>query len=84
MVVTPSVPLTLVPLTLVPLTLPLTLVRRELHKPVGILNPHTNPSRALLPHIDFIKQIRAGVLNAAQFPVTLTDKHGTFTKPVTW
>jgi len=63
---------------------PIKIVRRELHKPVGILNPHSNPSRALLPHIDFIKQIRAGVLNAAQFPATLTDKHGTFTKPVTW
>jgi hypothetical protein len=51
---------------------------------VGILNPHPNPSRALLLHIDFIKQIRAGVLNAAQFPATLTDAHGTFTKPATW
>ena len=58
--------------------------RQELHKQVGILNPHPRPSRALLPHIDFIKQIRAGVLNTAQFPATLTDAHGTFTKPATW
>jgi hypothetical protein len=63
---------------------PIKIVRQDLHKQVGILNPHPNPSRALLPHIDFIKQIRAGVLNAAQFPVTLTDAHGTFTKPATW
>jgi hypothetical protein len=62
----------------------LRIVRGQLHKQVGILNPHSNPSRALLPHIDFIKQIRAGVLKAAQFPPTLTDAHGTFTKPAAW
>jgi len=34
-----------------------------------------------LPHIDFIKQIRAGVLRASQFPAMIADRHGTFTKP---
>jgi hypothetical protein len=63
---------------------PIRIVRQELHKKVGILNPHPNPSRALLPHIDFIKQIRAGVLNAAQFPATMIDARGTFTKPAAW
>ena len=63
---------------------PIKIVRRELHKPVGILNPHPNPSRALLPHIDFIKQIRGGVLRASQFPATLSDAVGGFTKPPAW
>jgi uncharacterized LabA/DUF88 family protein len=45
---------------------PIRIVRRELGKSVGILNPHPKPSRALLPHIDFIKPIRAGALRAAQ------------------
>ena len=63
---------------------PIKIVREHLHKRVGILNPHPNPSRALLPHIDFIKQIRTGVLRTAQFPLTLTDAHGTFTKPAAW
>jgi uncharacterized LabA/DUF88 family protein len=45
---------------------PIRIVRRELGKRVGILNPHPKPSRALLPHIDFIKPIRAGALRAAQ------------------
>lgn len=63
---------------------PIKIVRQELHKQVGILNPHPNPSRALLPHIDFIKQIRAGVLGASQFPATMTDAHGSFTKPAAW
>ena len=63
---------------------PIKIVREQLGKKVGILNPHKNPSRALLPHIDFIKQIRAGVLQASQFSPTLTDQHGTFTKPTAW
>jgi hypothetical protein len=63
---------------------PIKIVRQELHKPVGILNPHPNPSRALLSHIDFIKQIRCGVLRSAQFPPKLADRHGTFTKPAAW
>jgi hypothetical protein len=63
---------------------PIKIVREQLRKRVGILNPHPNPSRALLPHIDFIKQIRSGVLRASQFPPTLTDAHGTFTKPGAW
>jgi len=60
---------------------PIKIVREQLGKKVGILNAQKNPSRALLPHIDFIKQIRGGVLRAAQFPATLTDATGTFTKP---
>jgi uncharacterized LabA/DUF88 family protein len=63
---------------------PIKIVRQQLGKKVGVLNPQKNPSRAILPHIDFIKQIRAGALHAAQFPATLTDAHGTFTKPATW
>jgi hypothetical protein len=63
---------------------PIKIVREQLGKKVGLLNPHKNPSRALLPHIDFIKAIRAGVLGASQFPPTLTDAHGTFTKPASW
>jgi hypothetical protein len=63
---------------------PIKIVRQVLKKKVGILNPHPKASRALLPHIDFIKQIRPGVLKASQFAPTLTDAVGTFTKPATW
>jgi uncharacterized LabA/DUF88 family protein len=63
---------------------PIKIVREQLGKKIGILNPHKNPSRALLPHIDFIKQIRPGVLGASQFPETLNDATGTFTKPSAW
>jgi hypothetical protein len=63
---------------------PIKIVRDELGKKVGILNPHKRPSRALLPHIDFIKHIRPGVLQASQFPARMSDQHGSFTKPAAW
>lgn len=63
---------------------PIKIVRQDLKKKVGVLNPHRNQSRAILPHIDFTKQIRQGALRAAQFPTTMTDAHGTFTKPSAW
>ena len=63
---------------------PIKIVRNELGKKVGILNPQKNPSRAILPHIDFIKQIRSGALGASQFPATMQDATGQFTKPAGW
>lgn len=63
---------------------PIKIVRNELGKKVGVLNPQKHPSRAILPHIDFIKQIRAGALLASLFPDLLSDQHGTFTKPQGW
>ena len=63
---------------------PIKIVRQQLRKTVGVLNPQKHPSRAILPHIDFIKQIRPGALQASQFAGTLSDQYGTFTKPATW
>jgi hypothetical protein len=63
---------------------PIKIVRHELGKKVGILNPQKHPSRAILPHIDFIKQIRAGALGASQFPNNMHDAVGLFTKPLSW
>ncbi len=63
---------------------PIQLIRSQLSKKVGVLNPQKNPSRAILPHVDFFKQIRSGVLRDSQFPDTLNDPHGTITKPTRW
>ena len=63
---------------------PIKIVREQLGRKVGILNPHQKASRALLPHIDFIKPIRTGVLRASQFPPVMKDERGTFTKPADW
>lgn len=55
---------------------PIKIVRNEFSKVVGILNPHKHPSKALLPHLDFHKKIRQGVLKVSQFPSTMKDKNG--------
>jgi uncharacterized LabA/DUF88 family protein len=66
------------------LLLPIQFVTRELGKPVGMLNPHKHPSVTLLPHVRFVKHIRKGVLAKSQFPHTLTDADGEFSKPESW
>ena len=63
---------------------PMRIVKEELGLPVGIVNPQRHPSFMLRQHASFMKRIRTGVLQASQFPTTLTDIHGTFTKPITW
>lgn len=63
---------------------PIQIVRKELGKQVGILNPHARPSKMLLQHSDFFKPIRNGALQGSQFPDELTDRHGTIRKPVGW
>ena len=60
------------------------IVSKDLNLPVGLLNPHKNPSFELRKHATFIKQIRTGVLQASQFPATLTEANGTFHKPTSW
>lgn len=63
---------------------PIRMVKDELNKPIGLINPQKHPSKRLLPHLTFIKQIRTGVLRISQFPQTLTDANGTFHKPSAW
>lgn len=59
-------------------------VRRQLGLRVGVLNPQTKPARALQQEALFVKQIRENVLQASQFPATMTDATGTFRKPKEW
>ncbi len=63
-------------------------VRNELNTPVGVLNPHRTRSWALsprkLPTGSFYKPIRSGPLAASQFPATMTDPTGSFSKPPGW
>ena len=63
---------------------PVQIVKNELGKPVGVLNPQKRPSRMLQHHATFYKHIRPGVLAASQFPITLSDEHGTFNKQAEW
>jgi len=60
------------------------IVRQELGLPVGILSPYRRPSIVLNRHATFVKPIRTGVLAASQFPPTLRDANGVFTRPTSW
>lgn len=66
------------------LALPIHFVRQKFGCPVGLLNPHKNPSRTLLKAVTFYKPIRVGALRASQLPSRLKDVRGTITKPMTW
>jgi hypothetical protein len=64
---------------------PIKIVQEQLNLDVGILNPNKrSPSIVLRRAAKFFIPIRDGVLNASQFPASLTDKNGTFTKPAKW
>jgi len=63
---------------------PIKIVREELNRRVGILNPHRHPSRELLQNSDFYKKVRPGVLAMCQFPPVLKDRTGEFHKPAAW
>ena len=65
---------------------PINVVRQRLGYPVGILNPHPRRqrSRALVQAATFTRQVSRRALQASQFPHTLTDAHGTITKPQGW
>lgn len=64
---------------------PIRIVRQELKKKVGIINPrHQRPSRVLAAEADFFKQIRPGLLAKCLLPPTLTDAQGEIRKPATW
>jgi len=64
---------------------PLRIARYELARMVGVLSPHKqHPSVMLRKTAHFFKQIRASTLGICQFPMTLTDAMGSFTKPARW
>lgn len=63
---------------------PIRIVTQELGLKVGLLNPHLHPSRTLLQYSLFFKNIRQKVLKKSQFPTTLIDSNGSFSKPPTW
>jgi uncharacterized LabA/DUF88 family protein len=63
---------------------PIRIVREEFGLTVGLLNPGKRKSLALLPHVDFIREIRRGVLSASQFPDEIEDANERIRKPATW
>ena len=71
------------------LALPIRMVRDRLNLPVGVVNPNTSRSSQLVPvelreAATFLRQIRLNALRDSQFPDSLTDDTGVFTKPAVW
>ena len=66
---------------------PMRVVKNDLHKNVGFINPHPPKKRSQaiskIPPT-FFKQVRMGLLASCQFPTVLTDAAGTITKPADW
>ena len=63
---------------------PIRIARRSFGLTVGLACPHLKPAKRLTEEADFIRPIRKGVLKASQFPPTMTDSRGKFTKPKSW
>lgn len=65
---------------------PMRLVRAELKKTVGLINPHAQQSKALMgckPH--FVKQIRRSLILSSQFTESVLTANGTsVTRPTSW
>jgi hypothetical protein len=76
------------------LVTPIQMVRTQLHKPVGVLNPQrlsgpncrpVRRSAGLQQAASFYQNgVTWNQLASAQFPALLTDVHGSFNKPVSW
>ena len=63
---------------------PIQALKERFGTTIGVLNPHARPSRQLRENVDFLRPIRRGPLSASQFPASLRDDAGTFTKPAGW
>ena len=60
-------------------------VKHDLNKNIGVISPYKKPARALQNKATFYKKIRSGVLQATQFPATITLKDGkVIHKPSSW
>jgi len=69
------------------LALPIKMVTTKFGKAVRIINPH--PKKKLSGDLikvasSYMRTINKKVLAACQFPTTLADSQGAFTKPATW
>ncbi len=69
------------------LALPIEMVGRKFQKSVGMINPHPKGriSQELARVTDFqVRSINTSILARSQFPTTLTDQLGSFTRPSKW
>jgi len=63
----------------------LRIVSKELNLEIGLINPSgTHFSKSLNKYSSFKEPVREKPILASQFPASLTDSVGTFTKPKSW
>lgn len=60
------------------------IVKQELHRTIGIINPHEHACSKLRKQSSFYQRIRRGVLENSQFPDQMNDSKGSFHKPASW
>ena len=63
---------------------PVRIARREFGLTVGLVPPHQRPANVLRQEADFIRSIRKSTLRHSQFPASMKDMRGEFTKPQSW
>jgi len=66
------------------LVAPIRIVREQIGKAVGIINPQKKSGKALYAKGGPSRRIRVGVLAQSQFPATIHDRHGIIVKPGEW
>ncbi len=66
------------------LLMPLRIVKDDLRKPVGVVNPQHIPCKVMQNHATFYKHIRKSALINSQFSSPMQDDKGTFSKPHGW
>ena len=71
------------------LAFPIRVVRDRLNLPIGVVNPSIDAGISPTPTslknaATFLRRIRANTLINSQFPNTLTDHNGVFSKPTDW
>ncbi|HWT05498.1 MAG TPA: NYN domain-containing protein [Xanthomonadales bacterium] len=63
---------------------PIRIVQAELGLAVGVFNPHKRPAYEITKVARFMRNIHVTTVANSQFPATLTDARGTFSKPASW
>lgn len=66
------------------LKLPISMVRNELHKTVGVICPHEKPSKELIKSATFFKVIKPSTFQECQFYETLEVNGRRIHKPKAW
>lgn len=63
---------------------PIRIVHAEFGLPVGVFNPHKRRAHEINKVARFMRNIHVTTVAASQFPATLTDAQGTFSRPIGW